>query len=383
MALLGAPAAGGPLLARTAGVASRLDLLLTTGPRAALAHRRTAIRHARMQTGAIAAVDERIWRGAAAHAGAEVSEAGGGILELRRAGRATRVLGHITELEDPVTLRLSLDRQAVHGLLAGAGVPVPANGTYGAADLRRAGRKLVSAGDAVVVKPASGTGGGHGITCSVRSPSDLARAAVCAMRFGSRFTLERQVDGSMYRLLFLHGELLDVVRRDPPHVVGDGSTTVAGLILAENRRRVAAGGDLGVTLIRPDLDAVLTLRAAGLTLGSIPAPGRRLRVKTSSSENGPHENVTVRDALHAAVLRDARAAVGALGMRLAGVDLVTPDLGRDMREAGGAIVEVNATPGLRYHYQVADPGSATPVAVPILEHLLRDGPRKSDDRRER
>ena len=57
-------------------------------------------------------------------------------------------------------------------------------------------------------------------------------------------------------------------------------------------------------------------------------------------------------------------------MRLAGVDVVTPDPARPLGETGGVILEVNAAPGLTHHYNVASPGEATRIAVPILRALL-------------
>jgi hypothetical protein len=36
------------------------------------------------------------------------------------------------------------------------------------------------------------------------------------------------------------------------------------------------------------------------------------------------------------------------------------------------IVEVNATPGLHYHYQLANGTQAVPVAIPILRTLLEE-----------
>lgn len=109
-----------------------------------------------------------------------------------------------------------------------------------------------------------------------------------------------------------------------------------------------------------------------MTPRSVPRSHQRVQVKSATSENGPHENVTVRARPAAAVVRDAVAAVRVIGLRFAGVDVVTPDLGRDLRDVGGAIVEVNGTPGLRYHYVVAERTSADRVAVPVLNRLLDD-----------
>jgi cyanophycin synthetase len=174
----------------------------------------------------------------------------------------------------------------------------------------------------------------------------------------------------VYRLLFLDGVLLDVVRRRPPRVVGDGSSTLIQLITAENRRRVERRGFGGLTLIRPDLDCILALRRVGLRLSDVPAAGARIEVKTSNADGGDLDTETVHDPPSPALVAEAAAACATLGARLAGVDLATPDLGRDIRNAGGAVIEVNVPPGLQFHYLVADRARATHVAVPILRALL-------------
>ncbi|HUF83200.1 MAG TPA: hypothetical protein VMQ81_01275 [Acidimicrobiia bacterium] len=88
------------------------------------------------------------------------------------------------------------------------------------------------------------------------------------------------------------------------------------------------------------------------------------------SDNACSENVTVRDLSEDIVA--AAAAARETRLRLAGVDLVTPDPTRPLG-TDGAILEVNGTPGLHYHYQVADRDGATPVAVSILDTLLSEG----------
>ena len=70
------------------------------------------------------------------------------------------------------------------------------------------------------------------------------------------------------------------------------------------------------------------------------------------------------------VIDECAEAVRAVGLRLAGVDVVTPDIGRHLAEAGGTIIEVNGTPRFQYHYQVADPAGATRIAIPILGRVL-------------
>src|ERR671933_807829 len=58
-------------------------------------------------------------------------------------------------------------------------------------------------------------------------------------------------------------------------------------------------------------------------------------------------------------------------MDVAGVDVVCADIGRPLREQAGAIVEVNAAPGLRMHLAPAV-GSPRDVGSPIVDMLYPD-----------
>ena len=343
-------------------------LLIAAGPLRAIRQRRMA----RKAGGATAAARlyREIWAEAAGAVGAECIDEGQGRFRIGRGGTWTAVERQTTELDDAARHAAALDKAAGHALLAGAGVTVPEHLEYRISQLPDARRFLSAVGDRCVVKAAAGTGAGWGVTCAITDAAGLRLASLNAARYSDSLLIERQLPGDMYRLLLLDGELIDVVRRGSPHVAGDGRSSVAALIETENRRRIAAGGGEGLQVLRIDLDCLLTLRAAGRTLRSVPAAGEQVQVKTSTSENRPDENETVRTAPHAALVSEARAAAAALGLRLAGVDIVTPDLARPLADAGGAIVEVNAGPGLRYHYQVADRERATRVAVPILHALL-------------
>lgn len=317
------------------------------------------------------AVYRTIWTAAAEEVGATLSDLGSGFFELRRDRARTRVWFNWVELEDIVTHRLSLDKTRVHELLVSEGVPVPDHIEIDFRDLEQAERFLQESGTCVM-KPASGTSAGYGVTSGIRSNEDLARARLRASRADRRILVERQAPGSAYRLLVLDGELIDVVRRDPPAVVGDGGSSIRELIAAENRARLEAGGWRGFRQLTVDLEAVLTLGAQDLGLASIPAAGERVTVKHVESQNASHENETIRDGVAKEVGAAAVRASEALGLRLAGIDLVSPDLSQPLDQNGGAIIEVNGTPGFQYHYLVAEPPRATAVAVPVLRTLLSE-----------
>jgi cyanophycin synthetase len=178
----------------------------------------------------------------------------------------------------------------------------------------------------------------------------------------------------VYRLLFLDGELLDVLRSLPAHLTGDGKSTVEELIDAENDRRVAAEGAAGLSLVGVDLDTVFALARAGLRLSSVLVAGRTVPIGVVTNGNAAEDNETFRGEISPQLIAEARSAQDAVGLRLAGVDVITTDLARPLAETGGVINEVNGTPGLHHHYLVADPDRATRVAIPVLERLLSRDP---------
>jgi cyanophycin synthetase len=340
-------------LARVGGVAPVTAHLLS--------HAEEVLRVARDQA------YEQLWGSAATELGATMRPLGRGFLEIRRDGAVTRVRGSTVMLDDVVTF--VLDKEIGQALLAERGVPVPDHVTLHDADPGQVERFLDATPEGCVVKPAEGYSG-RGVTCGVRTRRDFALAVRRAAGYSARVLVERMVPGASYRVLLLDGELLDVIRRDPPHVQGDGRSTIAELIAAENRRRVAARGEEGLSRLAIDLDCVFTLRAAGRTLRSVPAAGERVRVKTAVAGNAARENHTVREDVSPELVRECVGAAEAVAVRVAGVDVLTSDVSRPLAETGGAINEVNTTPSLLHHTLVADRAVAPRVAVPILCRLL-------------
>jgi glutathione synthase/RimK-type ligase-like ATP-grasp enzyme len=309
-----------------------------------------------------------IWGEAAEALGAHFRERGFGFYEFRKDGRKTRAWRYSTPLDDPVTLRLALDKTLTHDLIAEAGMPTPENLAFDAADPRPAVAFLRRIGGPCVVKPATSSFG-SGVTGAVETPSQVERACWRASRLSARLLIEQQAIGDVYRLLFLDGELIDIIRRHPPAVTGDGTSSIGQLVVAENRRRIASYSDRAPGLLRLDLDALFALEHAGLRPRSTPAAGVQVRVKTVVSQNSARENETVRTDV-TELAADVRLAVTRIGLRLAGVDVVTTDPSRSLGRTGGVILEVNGAPGLHYHYEVADPANATRVAIPVLEAML-------------
>ena len=343
--------------------------------------RRIGIRHAwrrhrlKRQGQSLAArslqVSESMWRAAAANLGANVRRLSPVILEFELGEARALVRDQMTtSFTDRASYALARDKPASYEVLARAGVPVPEHVTLSSSDRDAARAFLARVGPPVLVKPASG-GGGAGIVGNIDSTAKLERALVDVGRYHNTLLLERQVDGDSYRLLFLDGDLLDVLRKRRPCIVGDGVSSVEQLMVREYERRLAAGGEPdGYPPLEVDLDSLFALDRAGVGLRSIVPAGTSIVVKSASNFAAPDGVETLPASEVAGIIPPARVSAASLGVRLAGVDVVTVDA-RQALGGHGVVVEVNPVPGLMQHYHLARPSSATPVAELVLSSLLR------------
>jgi len=334
----------------------------------------------------------RLWTDAAATAGLPVRDLGDGCLEIDLGSWRLAVDGTRCSIDDRATLDRAGDKVLVHRLLAERGVPMPTYEVFTLADLQPARRFLAAAPGACVVKPGVDGAVGRGVVTGLRQQADLAPAAVTAAAAGGRASrrsrtgavvarlarmvadvdrvpllIEHQVAGENYRLLYLDGVLIDAIRRGSPTLAGDGRHRVGELVDRMNAARVKDGGRRGQMLVSTDLDYERTVAAQGLTPDSVPAPGAVVRLKTTINESAPENNHPARDALCPAVVEQGALAATTVGARWAGVDIITPQPGLALEQAGGVVVEVNTTPGLSMHLH-GRPGEVNP-AVALLRSL--------------
>lgn len=318
------------------------------------------------------AFTRRMWEEAAAAVGASFSESAPRLFEFDREGLTVHVLGQRTPFADPVSIELASAKDLSYTLLTRAGVRVPEHVVVRRGD-QMAARSFLETGPApVVVKPARGGGAGLGVTPSVETASQLERALRGAGSTSERLIVERQAVGNQFRILLLDGKVLDVIRRGLPQVVGDGTSTIEELMFVEYDRRLQAETMEGMKPFLVDLDCLFTLERQGLNLSTRLPKGTTVVVKSTSNISGGQSCVTVREPVAREVLHEVRAAAAAVGVRLAGVDVIAPDVERPLASSNGVVLEVNPIPGLQHHYNVAEPEAATQVAVPVLEALFAE-----------
>jgi cyanophycin synthetase len=250
----------------------------------------------------------------------------------------------VTERTGALAVNRARDKAATRQFMAMLGIPVTEQRV--ARTMEQARQFVQSNGYPVVVKPRA-LDGGEGVTTEIRSDEALGQALRKVAALSQTALIERQLLGEEYRLLYVKGKLISVHERVPAHVAGNGRDTVQELVDAENVRRGAAA-QTGFTNIPIHLgeDALNQLSAQGLDLSSIPETGRIVRLATVPRvRTGGAVRIAIDPSkIHPQILSDARNVVRMVGLDVAGVDIITPDLGKPLQETGGAITEVNAKP---------------------------------------
>ena len=306
-----------------------------------------------------------MWRTAAEEIGATFSALPGGVGEINYRGRRLTVRENRTSIDDPANVALAADKLAVHDLLSKAGISVPRQILLDIGDVEKALDCFKDSELGLVVKPAANTGAGAGVSTCVKTPRQLLIASAWARAYGGRILIEEQIAGDCYRVLIMDGEVLDTVLRRPPSVTGDGVCSLRQLLRRENKLRRKLGAFRGQVLIRIDPDLRNTIMRQGFSLASRPREGEVVVLKQVINDNGTLENFTANGSLNALILASAQKAAALVGTRLSGVDIICPDPRRCLNSSRGAVIEVNANPGLYYHYRPGDAG------FPITEKVLR------------
>jgi D-alanine-D-alanine ligase-like ATP-grasp enzyme len=311
-----------------------------------------------------------LWRDAASQLGASIEGLGNEILEIRLGQYSTRVQQTTTASDHAIAGLVAGNKPVVHRLLAKRQLRTPTYCEFTLNEIAKAAAFVESSASKCVVKPVS-AGGGQGVTTGVIGSFDLIRAAARAAVHGRDLMVEQQVPGDVYRLLYFDGVLMDAVLRRPSTVIADGKSTVRELIRLENEARLKAGPNLANALIAIDMDVRSTLANQGLTLSSVPPEGTAVTLKTVINDNSQRDNFAAKHLLCKSIIEDGAAAAAIVGVRLAGIDVITPDPSVPLAESGGVILEVNTTPSYHHHYHKRD--GSYPVAVHLLPLLLADG----------
>jgi cyanophycin synthetase len=282
-----------------------------------------------------------------------------------------RIWASQTSETSAIAVDLCQVKPLTNTLLRSVALPVPEGQRVHSAD--EAWEVAQEIGLPVVVKPEAGNHG-KGVSVNLRTEAEVREGFELArdQRKG-RVLVEQYVEGADHRLLVVGGRLVAAARRDPAAVTGDGRSTIEQLVREANKDpRRREGHSSILTRIRLDAESDLVLQQQGFTRDSVPEAGLVVRLRSNGNLSTGGTATDVTDEVHPSNARVAELAVQVLNLDIAGIDVICKDIRQPLRDQRGAIVEVNASPGLRMHLSPTN-GKPRDVGTPIVEMLFPKG----------
>jgi len=229
-----------------------------------------------------------------------------------------------------------------------------------------------SIGFPVVVKPLDGNQG-KGVTVNVNTEEEVKAAFMDAKKYSDSVLVEKYINGKDYRLLVVGNKVSAAAERRPPFVTGDGVHNVSELVEIENSSELrGVDHEKPLTKIKLDDLAKKVLLSQGCDENYIPKENEVifLRYNGNISTGGTARDCT--DEVHPYNAEMAVKAAKVLGLDIAGIDMCCEDISKPLNEQNGAIIEVNASPGLRMHIYPSI-GKSRNVAEDIINMMFPEG----------
>ncbi len=288
------------------------------------------------------------------------------LVQLGYGSAQRRIWTAETDQTSAIAEEIASDKDMTKSLLQSCGVPVPEGQLVLSAE--EAWAAALDIGVPVAVKPHNGNHG-RGVSLDLHSQNDIHAAyALAEQKEGHRVIVEKFIPGNEHRLLVVGKRVVAAARGETAWVVGDGVSSVTALvdlqINSDPRRGTEEEAPLNTVTPHDSGEILLELERVGLTPDSIPAKDQRVLIQ----RNG---NVAydITDQVHPTVAATAALAARIVGLDIAGVDMVLEDASRPMKSQRGAVIEVNASPGLLAHIKPAQ-GQGQPVGKAIIDHLF-------------
>ncbi len=288
------------------------------------------------------------------------------IVQLGQGRHLRRIRESTTDDTGNIAVLIQRDKVTTNQVLAAVHLPAPKQIRVHTAEAAVSAAKEI--GQPVVIKPADSMKG-MGITLKPEGDEAIRSAFAHARRCSTRVIVETYVAGDDHRVLVVGNQVVAVAKRLPAIVTGDGRSSVAQLV-AEVNKDPRRGTDFNRLMNRIKLDQQvdIMLDCLGYTRDSVPSPGERVQLLGTANISTGGTAIDVTDSVHPDNRSMLERAARVSGLDVVGIDFITPDIGRSYREVGGAICEINASPGLRPHK--AAEGPPRDVVGPIVNRLF-------------
>lgn len=291
----------------------------------------------------------------------------GSLLQLGYGCYSKRIQATITENTGCIPVDISCDKDMTKELLSTAGIPVPYG--YTSNSLEDILTYIKRIGYPVVIKPNHGNQG-KGVSINLTDEEHVIVAFEIAKEYCQQVVVEKYIPGNHYRVLVVNGKVSACAQRIAAHVIGNGKNTIRELIEIENQNPLRGEGhEKPLTKLKIDSVMELLLRKNNMHLDMVPQRGEIVYLRENDNLSTGGIAIDVTNQVHPENLDIAVNAANIIGLDVAGVDITTEDISMPITSNGGAVIEVNAAPGIRMHHYPTK-GKQRNVAKDIVDSLF-------------
>lgn len=253
-----------------------------------------------------------------------------------------------------------------------AGIPV-ANGAPAFGE-RRALEVFHSLKKPVIVKPYSGSRSRH-TTIHIETEQEFLKAFRSAKVLSPLALIEEELVGMVHRGTLINGKLVAVIRREPPHVVGDGKHTVRELAVIKNKCDKRHGNTFHPIAVGPEAEAELARQK--IRWESIPKAGALVTLNQKVSRGIGASTTDLTDNIHDENRKLLEKIGALLKDPLVGVDFIMTDarVPWQSQERSG-VIECNSLPFIDLHHYPLF-GRPRNVAGALWDIIFPDSARNS------
>lgn len=220
----------------------------------------------------------------------------------------------------------------------------------------------------LVIKPLNANHG-RGVTINILTKERAIVAFELAKELSNEVVVEKYIQGFDYRFLLINFKVVAVAKRTPAFITGNGIDSIQLLIDKANADpRRGQEHENVLTSIKIEENTLAILAEKKLTLQSILPKGKIFFLKDTANISSGGTAADVTDKVHPYNLALAERIARLVDLDVCGIDIISKNISLPLNHPNGAVIEVNASPGLRMHL-FPNQGEAHNVAVPFLERI--------------
>lgn len=289
------------------------------------------------------------------------------LIQLSYGKFSKRIQATISSSTNCISVDAACDKELTKSLLETFNIPVPrGKAVFSVDDAVKLAEDL---GYPVVVKPNNGNQG-KGVATNLKTPEEVEKAYKLASLYGDHIMIEDYIPGNHFRVIVVDGKVVAVAERIAAHVIGNGKNTIKELIDIENTNPLRGEDhERPLTKIKIDEAMKLYLEKYLIDMNSIPEENEVVTLRETANLSTGGIAIDVTDEIHPDNIKLFVKAVEIIGLDIAGVDIVAEDISKPIKNTGGAIIEINACPGIRMHHYPSK-GKSRDVAGAILDMLF-------------